>query len=319
MDFAAANRCRYDPASTAGHYESYFQRANHGERPLAFWVRYTLFQPKGNTEPTLGEIWAVYFDGEHAAVHVAREAFPLAACRIDGAGALRIGHSTLSQRQLHGQASGNGATLRWSLDASGDSPPMLVLPAALYETRLPAAKLLVTLPNARFRGQFQVGDEVIDIDGWQGSLNHNWGRRHTDAYAWGQVAGFPGAPEVFLECATARLRLGPCWSPAMTVLVMRVDGKEWRLNGVLQTLRNDGHYHGTHWTITAQAPGVRIDVTIEAAPSIFATLRYENPPGGVKTCLNTKLASCTVLLQRAGRNDLRLHTAHGAAFEMLSG
>ena len=32
-------------AKRAGHYESWFQRANHPSRPLAFWIRYTIFCP----------------------------------------------------------------------------------------------------------------------------------------------------------------------------------------------------------------------------------------------------------------------------------
>ena len=35
-----------------GHYESFFQRANHPTRPLAFWIRYTLFSPHAHPLPT---------------------------------------------------------------------------------------------------------------------------------------------------------------------------------------------------------------------------------------------------------------------------
>jgi hypothetical protein len=48
---------------------------------------------------------------------------------------------------------------------------------------------------------------------WVGSQNHNWGSKHTDRYSWGQVAGFDAHPESFLEVATARLKLGPLWTP----------------------------------------------------------------------------------------------------------
>jgi hypothetical protein len=33
-----------------GHYESFFQRANHPTRPLAFWIRYTIFSPTGHPD-----------------------------------------------------------------------------------------------------------------------------------------------------------------------------------------------------------------------------------------------------------------------------
>jgi hypothetical protein len=47
MDRAAWNRCRFRPDDPGGHHESYVQRANHPSRPLAFWMRYTVFRPKG--------------------------------------------------------------------------------------------------------------------------------------------------------------------------------------------------------------------------------------------------------------------------------
>src|SRR5688500_2735999 len=33
------NAVRYRPGEAAGHYESFFLRANHPARPLAFWIR----------------------------------------------------------------------------------------------------------------------------------------------------------------------------------------------------------------------------------------------------------------------------------------
>ena len=40
------NAVRYRPGDEEGHYESYFQRANHPGRPLAFWIRHTIFSPR---------------------------------------------------------------------------------------------------------------------------------------------------------------------------------------------------------------------------------------------------------------------------------
>ena len=36
----AWNASRFRPGETGGLYESYFLRANHPEKPLAFWIRY---------------------------------------------------------------------------------------------------------------------------------------------------------------------------------------------------------------------------------------------------------------------------------------
>ena len=61
-----------------------------------------------------------------------------------------------------------------------------------------------------------------------------------------------------------------------------------------------------------------IEGRIEASAETFVTLRYDNPPGGHKTCLNSKLASCQLTLRRAGMELLTLHTRNRAAFEILS-
>ena len=66
-----------------GHYESFFLRANHPTRPLAFWIRYTLFSPKNRPDNALGELWAIFFNGESNEHAVAKQEFPLAECRFE--------------------------------------------------------------------------------------------------------------------------------------------------------------------------------------------------------------------------------------------
>lgn len=68
-----ANDTRYHPDERAGHYESFFVRANHPTRPLAFWIRYTIFSPRRHPEQAAGELWAIVFNGETGR-HVKSEA-----------------------------------------------------------------------------------------------------------------------------------------------------------------------------------------------------------------------------------------------------
>ena len=65
-------------------------------------------------------------------------------------------------------------------------------------------------------------------------------------------------------------------------------------------------------------PQVHISGRIHAPASAFVGLRYQNPPGGEKTCLNTKLASAEITIQRPGRPARTLVTKHRAAFEILT-
>lgn len=313
------NACRYVPGQMAGHYESYFVRANHPRRALAFWIRYTIFAPRGRPADAVGQLWAIWFDGDSGQLAAVKQDFPLAQCALPAERfEMRIGAARLTDSAVEGSARLGPRSLAWTLNYAGIEAPLLLLPASFYERAVPKAKALVGVPNARFDGRLEVDGAVVEIDGWTGSQNHNWGSRHTDAYAWGQVAGFDDAPDVFLECATARWRIGALWSPWMTVLVLRVGGREYRLNGVLQSLCASARLDGFDWHIDSRSAAARISLRIHAPRAAFVGLAYENPPGGVKTCLNTKIAACELTLERPGHPPRRLVARHRAAFEILT-
>jgi len=313
------NASRFDPASTAGFYESYFVRANHPTRPLAFWIRYTIFRPRGNSNATEGQLWAIYFDGEASSVLAAKQSLPLAECLFSNRHLeARIGAATLNESALQGSVSGGTHRLSWDLQYKGDHSPTFLLPLAFYNRGFPKAKVLTGIPLADFTGTLIVNDQNIDVTNWHGSQNHNWGEKHTDSYAWGQVAGFDTDPTAFLECSTARLKVGPLWTPWFTNLVLRVGDREFKLNSLFQAMRNKGRYNYFKWTVECHQGPVHIAISIEAPANRFAGLAYDDPPGGKKHCLNTKLASCTVHLTVDGQAPLTLHTESRAAFEVLT-
>ncbi len=314
----AVNAYRYRPDSP-GHYESYFQRANHPQRPLAFWIRYTVFVPKNRPEAAVGELWAIYFDGERGGtIAAAKQVVPLGACSFSNSGLkAQIGSSSLDDSSLVGSAQGAQHQLSWNLRYHSDAAPLLLFPERLYETRLPKAKTLVGSPFAHFHGELNVNGASIAIDDWVGSQNHNWGSRHTDQYAWGQVAGFDHAPDVFLECATARVKLGPVLSPRMSPAVVRIGAREIRFATVLQSLRAEARYGRFHWSLKTQSPEAQLEAEFDAPAASFIALPYDNPPGGQKICLNSKLAGCRMRLRFQDGTQLSFSTRHRAAFEIL--
>ena len=189
----------------------------------------------------------------------------------------------------------------------------------LYDASFPKAKSLVGLPLAVFDGSLFVDGNEIIVAEWVGSQNHNWGARHTDLYAWGQVAGFDKYPDTFLEVATARLKLGPFWTPPMTPIVLRHRGEEIALNALGQTLRAQGSFRYFEWRFRSATNDVALEGTIRAPREAFVGLNYSNSPGGSKHCLNTKIAACElkIIRKREGTTEL-LSTHHRAAFEILT-
>ena len=68
---------RYRPGESRGHYESWFLRANHPTRKVAFWIRYTIFAPQGRPQDAIGELWAIHFDGERRLIRAAKSEIPI--------------------------------------------------------------------------------------------------------------------------------------------------------------------------------------------------------------------------------------------------
>jgi len=310
------NGARYAPGLATGHYESWFLRANDASGQRAFWIRYTIFAPRGRPDDAVGELWAIAFAREGSRIVAVKEVHPIKTCsfapdRLEVA----IGEAQIDDGVLHGTARAHGHTIGWDLRYTGGQPPLLLLPEPLYGARVPKAKALVGQPLARFTGTLTIDGEALAIDDWVGSQNHNWGSQHTDQYAWGQVAGFDEAPEAFLECSTARIKIGPVLSPRLSPVMLRLGGETLSWNGLVRALRARGRYVPYDWRIETSGPDGAIAIAIHAAPADFVALRYDNPPGGAKICLNSKLARCEVTLRRGGTTRV-LHSSR-AAFEIL--
>ncbi|MGA7324677.1 MAG: hypothetical protein WBX25_09395 [Rhodomicrobium sp.] len=315
---------RYRFGQRKGHYESWFLRANHPARDEAFWIRYTIFSPRGRPDDAIGELWAIHSGGETGKVRAAKSEIPAGDCYFAPRGLdIRIGSATLKSGKLCGEAR-RPHNIRWNLDYRDGGPPMLFLPEKLYEAAFPKAKALSQRPHVVFTGTLEIDGENITINNWVGSENHNWGSKHTDTYAWGQVVGFDNAPDAFLECATVRLRFGPLWSPPLTMAVLRIDGLDYKVNSLVRAFRAIGRWGwkdgAFDWRFDARddKAGTRICGHLQAKGADFVGLTYYNPPGGSHTCLNSKIAACEVTLERAHRPPLTLATRHRAAFEILT-
>jgi hypothetical protein len=315
----ACNALRFREDMRGGHYESYFQRANHPSRPLAFWIRYTLLVPRRQPDAAVIELWAIYFDGERGSVTATKQRHPLAMAQLGTRPfTLRVGSSSLEEASLRGAARSGGHHIGWALDYSSPEPPLLLLPERLYSGGFPKAKSLVGSPNARYRGALEVDGVPVEIDDWIGSQNHNWGERHTDLYAWGQVAGFDEDPTAFLECASARVRVAGLRTPWMSVIVLRLDGVEHRLNALWTAAVARADVTRFDWRFESALRGVRIEGRLHAPREAFVALRYDDPPGGHKLCMNSKIAACELRVERPAAAPRVLHSRCRAAFELLT-
>ncbi|HWB79264.1 MAG TPA: hypothetical protein VG755_30090, partial [Nannocystaceae bacterium] len=266
------------------------------------------FAPRDRPDETVGELWAIVFDGGR--VRASKQVVPIDRCSFAHAGlAVSVGDAKLDD----GALAGGTDRISWSLTYRGDDPPLLLLREGMYDGGFPKAKSVIPAPLVRFSGSIVVDGERIVVDDWLGSQNHNWGARHTDRYAWAQVAGFDGRDDAMLECITAKLKLGPLWTPWLTIAVLRVGDRTHAFNSLARAPFCNARIEGLRSSFTASNGSARLHVEVEAPREAFVGLRYANPPGGAKICLNTKIARARVQL-----DDLVLETSNRAALELLS-
>ncbi|HYZ68893.1 MAG TPA: hypothetical protein VE666_14015 [Mycobacterium sp.] len=302
----------------APYYESRYIRANHPELPQALWLRETLLLPTAG-DP-VADVWVIVFDPDGAGNRALKQPYPLAAAdyQYDNWTA-RIGATSIDDRSAQGVVTGGNRSARWDLRiTAGSDDAVKLLTERAYKARVPTAKTTVRHPLAQFDGQVELDEIRLVLDGWTGSVNHNWGTRHTPAYAFGQVCGFDDAPESSLEIVTARAAIGPILTPATTLFVFRHAGQEFAVRSILGSLQTHGRYRPFSWAFGGRVRDQMIEGELVAEPADVIGLTYTDTDGGSKYCYNSAIATSRV--QMAGKAFERgeLVATRRAMFEILT-
>lgn len=311
----------------APYYESRYIRANHPEQPQALWLRETLLLPTEG-DP-VADVWVMLFDPEGQGNRALKEPYPIdaAAYEYDNWTA-RIGAASIDDRSAQGVVTGGpsltagsagGRSARWDLRITpGSEGPVKLLTDRAYKSRIPTAKTTVRHPMAQFDGVVELDDARLVLDGWTGSVNHNWGTRHTPAYAFGQVCGFDDAPDSSLEIATARAALGPVLTPAATLFVFRHAGQEFAVRSFLGSLQTHGRYQPFAWAFGGRVRDQMIEGEMTAEPADVIGLTYTDTDGGSKFCYNSAIATCRVQVAGKAFERGELVATRRAMFEILT-
>jgi hypothetical protein len=302
----------------APYYESRYIRANHPDQAQALWLRETLLLPTAGD--SVADVWVMVFDPDGVGNRALKQPYPIdaAAYEYDDWTA-RIGATSIDDRSAQGVVTGGGRSARWDLRITpGSEEVVKLLTDRAYKARIPTAKTTVRHPLAQFDGQVELDDTRLVLDGWTGSVNHNWGTRHTPAYAFGQVCGFDDAPDSSLEIVTARAAIGPVLLPAATLFVFRHAGQEFAVRSILGSMQTHGRYRPFSWAFGARVGDQMIEGEIVAEPADVIGLTYTDTDGGSKYCYNSAIATCRIQVAGKAFERRELIATRRAMFEILT-
>lgn len=156
--------------------------------------------------------------------------------------------------------------------------------------------------GARASGTVRLGDETIDLDGFNVYAEKNWGRDgFPDRWWWGHAQHFEDAPDTCVAFAGGAVTVGPLQTTATALVVRRGDTLIRLGDPVMSPVRaevGDGS-----WRLKARGPRWGIELTATADPQDAHVLPVPLPARGysVAGALQQFAGELHLVLRRRGR------------------
>ncbi|MDE3069670.1 MAG: hypothetical protein KGJ43_02960 [Acidobacteriota bacterium] len=297
----------------AGHYESYYLKATHPDGGLGIWIRYTVHKRPGGRPKAF--LWFTLFDAERG-VSAAKVEGPEP--RVDGGERyIGIGESHLGHGRIVGSAPSEPVPASWDISFDSPEPPVWHLPHPwMYSAPFPRTKVLSPHPAVALHGSARVGDRIIDLDGWQGTIGHNWGAEHAHRAIWIHAAGFEGRERSWLDLAIGRIRLASLTTPWIANGVLCLDGRRHRLGG-FRRLRATHIDETPELCRFALAGGdLSIEGSVGADRRDFVGWIYAQPDGSQRQTVNCSIADMRLTVLRRHAEPLVIECRGAAAYEL---
>jgi hypothetical protein len=299
----------------AGHYESFFVKACHPDGGLGVWIRHTVHKAPGR--PAVGSVWFVLFDAAGNGPLASKVTAPPEALGAGAGEYIHIGDSRLEDGRAVGSAPSSVAQPRWELEFAAAEAPYRHLPRGwMYRAPLPKTKLLSPYPNATFRGTVTVDGRAVELDGWPGTIGHNWGAQHAERWIWLHGARFDGQDDAWFDGALGRIKVGPVTVPWIGNGRLRVGGEDLVLGGIERTRSTTVREAPDRCTFTLTGAGATVRGEVSAPRKDFVGWVYADPDGSEHNTVNCSIATMTLTVERPGRPTTTLTCSGGAAYEL---
>jgi hypothetical protein len=294
---------------SASHYESFFLKACHPDGGLAVWIRYTVHKRAG--EPRKGFVWFTLFDATQGVRASKVEApYPMA----PPGSYIELGDSVLAPGRAAGAADSTQLKASWELAFHGGAEPVWHLPRWAYNAPLPRTKVLSPHPAVTLTGWVRAGERILNLEGWPGTVGHNWGSEHARRTIW--IHGTNRHEDAWLELAFARVKLGPVTTPWIGNGVLCLDGQRHRLGGIERIRSTKVEENVEACGFRVAGPGVKVSGSVGAERRNFVSFIYAQPQGGERQTIHSSIADLRLDVDRADAPPLTLTVAGGAGYEL---
>lgn len=301
-----------DLPASAGHYESFFLKACHPRGGVGIWIRYTVL--KRPHQAPKGFRWFTLFDATHGV-----NASKVEHAYVGGGGDhyIHIGDARFEPGRVYGSARSDRLDATWELSFEPGAEALWHLPRAwMYKGRIPRTKVLSPYPGVFFNGRVRAGPRTIDLDGWPGTVGHNWGSEHARRAIWLHGTNFGGYEDAWLDLAIGRVRLGPLTTPWIANGALCLEGRRYGVGGL----------GAARFTVIEAAPErcrfvipgaeISIEGTVSAERSRFVSWIYAQPHGGERQTVNCSIADVHLDVFRPGGQPIALVVEGGGAYEL---
>ena len=275
----------------AGGYESFYLRAVDPRSPRGVWLRHTVHKVPGR--PAVGSVWIVLFGEDGPVAHKRTTPHPTVPPRAY----IAVGGGSFGAGRIEG-TSGDAS---WSLERTGDAPPLRHLPRPfLYTAPLPRTKLESPHPASRFSGTVTVAGRTYELDGWPGMVGHNWGAQHAERWIWLHAVFTDG----WIDLALGRIKVAGRTTPWIANGALEIAGTRRRLGGIGRRAQ----VRETPTSLAFTVAGARGEAHSPRDQTVV--WRYADPDGHEHHTANCSVAAVTLHAP-----ELRT-TAHGGAYEL---
>jgi hypothetical protein len=186
----------------------------------------------------------------------------------------------------------------------------------MYRAALPRTKVLSPHPHVVFWGWVEAGGQRIDIEGWPGTVGHNWGAEHAKRAIWLHGSNFDGHRDGWLDVAIARVGVGPLTTPWVATGELCLDGRRHRLGGLgrVRSTRIEEAVERCRFRIPGR--DVTVEGNVETPRDHFVGWIYAQPSGAERQTINCSIADLRLEVNRAGLAPVTLAVQGGAAYEL---